>query len=213
MTRRIIFLALVAIPLIAVPFLTAGPLRAAAPAACAEQVTNGSFESGTTPWQTVSAGGYDVISSILPHTGQWGAVLGAYDSANDELTQTITLPAGTTLTLRFWWQMATQEVDHPWDTLNVTITPVGGGAPVLLRRITDGDTAGVWQQDRLDLTPYAGQSVRLSFRALTDSDRPTDFYLDDISVEACPGTGTVTPTPTATQTTTQRRIYLPLVLR
>jgi len=195
-----------------------------AASACIEQVTNGGFESGSAPWQTVSAGGYTVISQIFPHTGQWGALLGAYDNANDELAQTITLPAGTTLTLRFWWQMTTQETNHPWDTLNVTITPVGGGTPVLLRRITDGDTPGVWQQAILDLTPHAGQSVRLSFRAQTDSDRPTDFYLDDISAEACPGAGitptvTVTPsptttaTPTATRTAMQHRVYLPLVLR
>lgn len=224
MTRRLIFFVLVAIALIAVP-LTTGPLRAAVPAACTEQVTNGGFESGSAPWQSVSAGGYTVISPILPRTGQWGAVLGAYDNANDELAQTITLPAGATLTLRFWWQMTTREADHPWDILDVTVTPAGGGTPVLLRRLTDGDTPGVWQQAVLDLTPHAGQSVRLSFRAQTDSDRPTDFYLDDISVEACPGTVTATPTltatpsptrtatPTPTRSTTHHGIYLPLVLR
>ena len=108
--------------------------------------------------------------------------------------------------------------------LEVTVTPAGGGTPVLLRRLTDGDTPGIWQQASLDLTLHAGQSVRLAFRAQTDSDPPTDFYLDDISVEACPGTGitptvTVTPLPTATVTPTAprtampHRVYLPLVLR
>ena len=223
MARRLIVFALAVISLSAVP-LTARPLRAAAPVACTEQVTNGDFESGSAPWETVSAGGYTIISPVVPHTGQWGAVLGAYDSANDELAQTITLPAGTTLTLRFWWQMTTQEADHPWDTLNITLAPTSGGISVRLLRITDGDPAGAWRQAVLDLTPHAGQSVRLSFRAQTDSDRPTDFYLDDISMEACPGSGTtptvtVTPsptrtvTPTATRIATQRRVYLPLVLR
>lgn len=221
MIRRFVLFGLLVLSLIAVP-LTARPLRAAAPAACIEQVANGGFESGSAPWQAVSAGGYTLISPILPHTSQWGAVLGAYDNADDELAQTITLPAGTTPTLRFWWQMTTQEIDHPWDALSVTITPAGG-APVLLRRITDGDVSSVWQQAAVNLTPYAGQSVRLSFRAQTDSDRPTDFYLDDVSVEACPGentpTVTVTPSPTgtakppATPTTAPRRVYLPLVLR
>jgi hypothetical protein len=226
MTRPSYFFALVAIALAGVPFI-ARPVHAATPATCTEQVTNGGFESGSAPWQTVSAGGYTLISRIVPHTGDWGAVLAAYNLANDELAQTITLPAGTALTLRFWWQMTTQETNHPWDNLDVTITPAGGGTPVLLRRITDGNTAGVWQQVILDLTPYAGQSLRLSFRAQTDSDHPTDFYLDDISVEACPSTSTATPTltatpsptssatptPTATQSATPRRVYLPLVLR
>ena len=85
-------------------------------------------------------------------------MLGAYDNANDELAQTLTLPTGTTLTLRFWWQMTTLEANHPWDTLDVTVTPAGGGTPVRLLRITDGDPAGVWQQAVLDLSPHAGQS-------------------------------------------------------
>ncbi len=203
------------------------PQQPHAGSACIEQVTNGGFESGSASWQTVSVGGYALISRILPHTGEWGAVLGAYNSANDELSQTVTLPVGATLTLRLWWQMTTSEVNHPWDELNVTITPIGGGTPVRLLRITDGDPTGVWQQAVLDLTPHAGQTVRLSFRATTDSDRPTDFYLDDIGIEACPGvatatptvtttpspTQTATPTPTATQPASPRHIYLPVVVR
>ena len=229
MPRRIVVPGFLALTLILLP-LAAPPLRAAAPIACTQQVTDGGFESDGSAWQTTSAGGYALISRVLPHTGEWGAVLGAYNSANDELSQTVTLPAGATLTLRLWWQMTTSEANHPWDDLNVTLTPVDGGTPVRLLRITDGDPTGVWQQAVLDLTPHAGQTVRLSFRATTDSDRPTDFYLDDIGIEACPGAATATPTPrttptltatlsptqtatpTPTQTTVQRHIYLPLVL-
>jgi hypothetical protein len=231
-TKRITFLALLALPVLVGPLAAAGsPTTAASPMtahlACTEPMTNGGFEAGVAPWESVSAGGYTLISPILPYTGEMGAVLAAYNNADDELAQAITLPGGTTAVLRFWWQMMTQEVNHPRDTLDITITPIGGGAPVTLRRITDGDTADSWQLAVLDLTPYAGQKVRLVFHAQTDGQQPTDFYLDDVSVEACPGRGTATPTPsvtappsptktatpTATQTAAQRRVYLPLLLR
>ena len=198
MARRTVIYLLLAFSMVIVPF-TARPLRAAAPVACTEQVANGGFESDGSAWQTTSAGGYALISPILPRTGQWGAILGAYDNANDELAQTITLPAGATLTLHFWWQMTTLEPNHPWDTLDVTVAPAGGGTAIRLFRITDGNIAGDWQPATFDLAPYAGQTVRLAFRAQTDSDQPTDFYLDDISIEACP---TVTATPTATAAAT-----------
>jgi hypothetical protein len=170
-----------------------------ATSACTEQAINGGFEAGDTGWQTTSAGGYVIISQILPHEGQWGAYLGGYNNANDELAQVVTLPSGATLAMQFWWQMMTQETTHPWDALDVTITPAGGGTAVHLLTITDGSATAAWQQAAVDLTPFAGHTMRLAFRAETDTDRPTDFYLDDISLEAC-STTTPTATPTATAT-------------
>lgn len=185
-----------------------------APAACTEQVTDGGFEAGGTAWQTTSAGGFDIISQIMPYAGDWGAYMGGYNNANDELAQGIVLPAGNAITLSFWWQMMTQETTHFWDTLDVTIAPAGGGTAVRVAQITDGSVANAWQQTSVDLSAYAGQSVRLAFVAQTDSDRPTDFYLDDISVSACASTGsTATPTATltATVTPTATTTYIPPV--
>jgi hypothetical protein len=192
--------------LIVIPLLTAlwlapvSPAAAqrAAPAACTDQIANGGFEDGSVGWTATSAGGYTVFSQALPRTGQWGAFLAGYDRADDRLAQDVALPVGQRLTLSFWWQVRTEESDHPWDTLDVEITPAGRAA-VRLRRITDADASIDWQHAAFDLSAYAGQTVTLSFRAQTDLDRPTDFYLDDVSIEACPATAPVS-------------IYLPLAL-
>ena len=132
------------------------------------------------------------------------------------------LPAGQSVTLRFWWYMLTAETTHPQDTLDVLVKP-SGGQEVGILHITDGNTPGAWQQAVLDLSSYAGQSLRIKFRATTDANRPTDFYVDDVSVQTCTGgaatsTPTVTHTPSATvsptsTSTPKARIYLPLISR
>lgn len=208
------------------------PTSQANTGSCVELITNGSFESGTAPWQFSSAGGYALISQLQSHTGAWGVYLGGYDSADDLASQQIALPGASAIALRFWWRMTTEETSHPWDTLDTNIT-LSDSTTTRLLRITDGDVAGIWQESVLDLSPYAGQSVRLAFRAQTDQDGPTDFYLDDVSVEACsvqatpsstPATpsvpsATTTPTsqPSATPTVTvspgASRVYLPVILR
>lgn len=169
------------------------------PATCNELVVNGGFEEEAAGWQIASAGGYAVLSQALPRTGQWGAFLAGYNEADDRLAQDVFLPAGQSSTLRFWRQVRTDETDHPWDTLDVEVTPAGG-VPLRLQRITDADAGPTWVQASFDLTAYAGQTVTLAFRARTDFDRPTDFYLDDISIEACAPPAAI-------------RVYLPLTLR
>ncbi len=168
------------------------------PAACTEQIVNGGFEEGRTGWSAVSAGGYDMFNQAAPYTGQWGAFLAGYDSADDRLAQDVALPAGQTATLSFWWRVRTDETDHPWDTLDVEVAPAGSASTRLLR-VTDADAAAGWQQATFDLSAQAGQTITLAFHAQTDLDRPTDFYLDDISIAACPAAPAI-------------YLYLPLAL-
>ena len=193
-----------------------------APSACSELVVNGGFESGATGWQIKTNGSVALIGSTLPHAGLLGAILGARNDAQDELEQEINLPAGQSVMLRFWWHMLTAETTHPRDTLDVLVKP-SGGQEVGILQITDQDTSGAWQQAMLDLSSYAGQSLRIKFRAITDANRPTDFYVDDVSVQTCTG-GTETSTPSVTHTpsasvsptstsTPKARIYLPLISR
>ncbi len=194
--RDLVFCLLIGLSL---TFSAPAAAQAPRPAACNELLVNGGFEAGAAAWQISSAGGYSLLSQALPHTGEWGAFLAGYNEADDRLAQAVALPAGQTSTLRFWWQVRTDETDHPWDALDVEVTPAGA-APIRLQHITDADAGGAWQQATFDLSAYAAQTVTLSFHAQTDLDRPTDFYLDDISLEAC--------APAASF-----QLYLPLTLR
>ena len=178
----------------------AGSAPVLAPAACTERTTNGGFESGTSAWQVNTNGPGPLVGSALPHTGTASAILGGRNNGQDELEQEIILPAGQIPTFRFWWYMVTQETTHPFDTLDVSVR-LSGGQEVLLTTITDGNTAGAWQQGVFDLSAYAGQTVRIKFTARTSDSRPTTFYLDDVSVQSC-AADTATPTATSTQTAT-----------
>ena len=186
------------------------PTAEAAPLACTELVQNGGFEAGAASWE-IKTNGPGLIGSTLPHTGQLGALLGGRNNANDELGQGLTLPAGQTSILRFWWHMLTTETSHPADHLDIQVR-LADRTVIPLQQITDGSVAGSWQQGTLDLTAYAGQSVDLQFNADTDAARPTYFYLDDVSVQACTGaTGTSTATPSPTATVTPGPTHTPTV--
>ena len=62
-----------------------------APAACSELVVNGDFESGETGWQIKTNGAVTLVGNALPHTWQFGAILGAGNDAQDELEQEMNL--------------------------------------------------------------------------------------------------------------------------
>src|SRR5439155_23037715 len=72
-------------------------------------IVNGGFESGEPPWQEQSAGNYQLISQRTPHTGSFSADFCNTPSCNDQLWQTITVPAQVaTATLTFWLSVAGQ---------------------------------------------------------------------------------------------------------
>ncbi len=92
-------------------------------AACASLLVNGNFEAGASGWEQFSAGGQALISDFKPRSGTWGAYLGGMSDTDDRLSQTALLPAtATTISLRFWWAIATEEpATGSYDTLTVSL--------------------------------------------------------------------------------------------
>lgn len=168
---------------------------------CLELVQNGGFEQGAAGWQTFSAQGYDLISNFNPHTGSLGAYMGGVNNADDRLSQALTLPAGTTLTLKAWWYLATAETAGTFDTLTIALTAADGTPLSTLATLGNTALPGQWAELTFDLTAYAGQSVVLRFAARTDQDLISEFYLDDIRLSACASDPSPTPTATSTSPT------------
>jgi len=86
--------------------VTLAALLLAAPAAHADLVTNGGFETGDfTGWTLTNDGGnsfvYGTDATYAPHSGSYEALLGAYGS-DGTLSQSITDTAGQKLTLTYW---------------------------------------------------------------------------------------------------------------
>lgn len=171
-------------------------------AACSDTLINGGFEAGQSGWTQSSAGGFDLISDFNPRSGVWGAYLAGYDDADDRLSQTLDLPSGTiTATLRLWWMLETEEAGLGNDHLDLALLRPNGTTLADLWTGDDSAPTGIWSEVVIDLTPYAGQQVRLQLRAATNSLDLTDFYADDITLTVC------TPGNAA-----QRR-FLPLIVR
>lgn len=174
---------------------------------CRNVLINGDFE-GAGGWMTYSALGEPVISSFPPpsgtyHSGNKGAYLADYNNARDFIAQQVNIPVNATrVVLQYWWQVETQESTvRAYDSLTVAVDRPFGHAVEVLNTISNQDVGPVWHVSAHDLRRYRGRTVALRWEAQTDANRPTAFYVDDVTVLMCVGT------------TLGRETFLPLVAR
>lgn len=168
-----------------------------APATQSAIIKNGEFESGRDPWTETSGGGFPVVQStsrVSAKSGVAVAWLGGYNAAVDTLSQTFTVPASyTSATFSFWYQVSTSETNSLTpDNLTAELQDAQTGAVLLtLARITSQNVTSGWTQSPLvDLVQYKGRLLRLVFRANTDNNSPTSFFVDSVKIDAVgPGGG------------------------
>ncbi len=151
-----------------------------------ELITNGGFESGTTPW--TFSGQASRSTGSFPHTGVAYALMGTTNNGTGTLFQQITIPAGTTPSLTFWLNITTSEAAGAsvFDRLFVEVRNTSGTLLSTLATYSNQNagTAGVYaQKGAFSLSSFAGQTVRIQFRATTDVTLPTSFRVDDVSVK------------------------------
>ncbi|TKT05211.1 M28 family peptidase [Streptomyces lasalocidi] len=141
-------------------------------------IANGGFESGASPW-TGDTGSIGTFSGQSAHSGTRYAWLAGYGyAATDALTQTVTVPAGcTTATLKYWLHIDTAESGSTaYDTFQVK---VDGTAK---QSYSNANAAAGYTQRSLDLTPYIGRQVTLTFTATEDASLQTSFVVDDATL-------------------------------
>src|SRR2546421_1873183 len=139
-----------------------------------ELIVDGGFESGGSSW--VLSGGAGVYSFAgYPHSGSRFLYLGGVETEIDSGYQTITIPAtATSATLSFYYNIFSDEdPSAPFDTFSATIqTPAGSVlATVCNKSNQDKDPAPgnpYYHLQTFDLTPYAGQTVRVQFDSAND---------------------------------------------
>ncbi|CAA9453399.1 MAG: hypothetical protein AVDCRST_MAG14-1229 [uncultured Rubrobacteraceae bacterium] len=141
-------------------------------------VENGSMKKDGIWEQKTAKEGNDLIDEGV-------ARLGGYDDAKDELLQSIRISKGQSLTYRV--RVETEETEHPTDGLVVRLTDGNGRHLVTLESHTDADAQSSgddsWVEESVDLSRFAGRTVKLAFLAKTDEARPTTFYVDDVALE------------------------------
>jgi hypothetical protein len=143
-------------------------------------VVNGGFESGATGWTQSDAAIIGTTGRV--RTGSASAWLGGYDGARDELSQTVTVPAGGAR-VTYWWQLASSETtSQAYDYQYVRVHSTSGALLATLRTRSNTAARGAWYSDTLDLGQWAGQTVSLRFSATTDGSAVSSFFVDDVTL-------------------------------
>jgi len=149
-----------------------------------ELLLNKGFESGAVNW-TATAGVITNSTGQTPRTGAWYAWLDGYGTTHtDSLFQQITIPStATTVTLSFWLKITTAETTTttPFDTLQVQIRNSSNTVLSTLATYSNLNKTTGYVQKTFDVTPFAGQTVRIYFLGVEDSSLQTSFVIDDTS--------------------------------
>lgn len=156
---------------------------------CSQAITNGDFESGTGSW---SLSGASVVGSPggPPFGGSSSLRLGGSTSSAHDAYQTVSIPAAIDLSanLSFAWYMTTNEGSsgYGWDNFYAEVRNTSNNPLAVYELRNDGWLQSTWLTgDNIDLTPFAGQTVRVAFRAENDFVDSTTFYVDNVELWLC----------------------------
>ncbi|MEV2236552.1 M14 family zinc carboxypeptidase [Micromonospora sp. NPDC049891] len=125
----------------------------------AAQATNSSGAKQLTPY----AGSNDLVTGRLAGSGA-----GDYDvdgGVTSARSPAVTLPSSGTLTLSLAWYLAHGSNSSSADYLRVSVVHNGGTTALLTQAGAASNRNGAWTVSNLNLTPYAGQSVRILVEA------------------------------------------------
>ncbi len=145
----------------------------------AQPIKNGDFEMGTAYWTEYSSGGWDLIQippadKPQPTSGRYLAWLGGAYNETSRLSQSFTVPAGTTdLKFNFW--LASQDTCGN-DFFRIRIS---GSVFVSLDLCSENNTNGWWTAT-VYLKNYANQAITLQFEVTTNGSNNSNFFMDDV---------------------------------
>ncbi|MBM7491998.1 hypothetical protein JOD64_003220 [Micromonospora luteifusca] len=136
-----------------------------------DTATLGAFERGAAQATTSSgakqltpyAGANDLVTGRLA-----GSAAGDYDvdgGTTSARSPAVTLPSSGTLTLSLAWYLAHGSNASSADYLRVSVVHNGGTTALLTQAGAATNRNGTWALANLNLTPYAGQSVRILVEA------------------------------------------------
>jgi hypothetical protein len=133
------------------------------------------------------------VIAAAPYSGSYSARLGstAAVNGNSTLTQTITIPSGSSR-LTFWYQPHCTDT-ITYDQIQMQIRSTAGATLATVLNVCSN--SGAWTNVSYDTSALAGQTVVLWFNDHDDgyAGDPTYFYLDDVAISAS------TPAPNVVQ--------------
>jgi hypothetical protein len=203
----------------ATPTATPSPTPTSTPTPCDSGIIqNGGFETGSfPPWVIFNNDNLPVVTNTQAHSGTFSGFVGdsidgycgfpgTETPGDSSFYQQFTVPAGGG-TLSFWhWDCTTDTIDFDWQ--DAYVTDINGNVlQTIFHQCNDTET---WLNTQVDMSPYAGQTVRVEFLVHLDNFGDlTGMFVDDVQLlEPC---GTPTPTPTASPTATSTPTASPTV--
>ena len=149
-------------------------------------IVNGGFETNSTPW-VLSGATRSTDGNARTGTGYLKE--GGANSVSHTAYQTITIPSGTTPGLSFYLNVTSSETTTvtQYDRLFVEVRNSSGTLLTTLATFSNLNKVTAANAYTLrgtyNLSAYAGQTVRIQFRATTDFSLQTTFRIDDVSVQ------------------------------
>ena len=149
-------------------------------------ISNPGFEGGTAPW--VLSGQAAWSTGQFPHSGTGYVSLGQLDNTTSTVFQTIVVPAGGAKLSFALNTTTTEPITSGNDQLFIEVRSTSAQ---LLQRLflfttlnQHNNAPGNYTiMGQFSLNAFAGQTVRIQFRAINDSSLPTTFRLDDVVVQ------------------------------
>jgi len=150
-----------------------------------ELIANGGFESGTPPW--VLSGAALRSTGAFPRSGVAYSIVVNADNTTGAEYQQIAIPTGAARNLTFWLNVTSSETTTTtqFDRLFVEVRNTSGALLSTLgtfSNLNKGTSGAYVQRGPFSLSAFAGQTVRIQFRATNDASLPSSFRVDDVSV-------------------------------
>ena len=169
-------------------------------------IQNEGFESGSfPPWAIDGFSNPPVVTTDNPHSGTFsvlaGRVSGPEPNGQSSFYQQFG-PVPANAILSFWhWDYTTDTITFDWQDAYITNTS-GQILQTIFHQSENGQT---WINTTVDMTPYAGQTVRVKFLVHQNgAGDGTGMYVDDVVLATPCGAPSPTPTPTPRETPTPR---------
>ncbi len=180
------------------------------PAGCRELIVNGSFE-GTSGWTEVTSSNTQIIDPQLPHTGSQSAWLGGTDKESIQyIYQDIAVPANANSGRISYYRLVHTEYSGLRGlfagnaTFTILLADTAGNQLATIESLSSSQGDDKWTQSQVDLSRYAGQTIRLAFTAENPKGNVSSLFVDDVTLSAC----TTGQAPSAPSTSSSDQVYV-----
>jgi hypothetical protein len=151
-------------------------------------IPNGDFENGRTHWTQYAPAGWHLIleaadlnqAGYAPHGGNWAVWLGGADDDVSYIEQPVTVSSANPYLAYWYWIDSSDSCgnDTGWVLIN--------NAVVQTHQLCHNTNSNGWTRNVINLSSYAGQSVILQIKVLTNSSANSNLLLDDILFQTAP---------------------------